>query len=279
MDKTLKSISGTRTVGAFMNGRACSDTLFYVLNRAFDKPMNTEERAAMPFAGGMMQQGYQCGMIWGGALAAGAQAFRLSGPGARAHAMAIAASQSLVESFRAMNKNINCLEITDMDKSSTTWEMVKYFLIKGGTIGCFRMAARYAPAAFDVINAAFSDTTIEAPAAPVSCSALLAERLGMSPMHESMAAGLAGGIGLCGGACGALGAAIWINGLKRLAEGADKIDFHDPVAAKKIDGFIKTTNFEFECSRIVGRKFQDVADHAAYVQGGGCANIIEVLAR
>ena len=34
--------------------------------------------------------------------------------------------------------------------------MIKFF-IKGGTIGCFRMAARYAPVAFSEINTALSE--------------------------------------------------------------------------------------------------------------------------
>ena len=38
--------------------------------------------------------------------------------------------------------------------------------------------------------------------------------MGESDIHAVMASGLAGGIGLCGGACGALGAAIWILGMK-----------------------------------------------------------------
>ena len=55
----------------------------------------------MPFAGGIANQGYQCGMLWGAALAAGAQAYRLFGPGPRAETEAIIAAQRLVESFRA----------------------------------------------------------------------------------------------------------------------------------------------------------------------------------
>ena len=117
----------------------------------------------MPFAGGIMQHGYQCGMIWGATLAAGAQAYRLLGPGPQAETQAIIAAQRLVESFRARNNHINCLEITNIDKSSSTMQMIMYFLIKGGTIGCFRMAARYAPVAFSEINTALSEKHIEAP--------------------------------------------------------------------------------------------------------------------
>ncbi len=240
--------------------------------------MKSEEQAAMPLAGGIMQHGYQCGMIWGATLAAGAQAYRLLGPGVQAETKAIIAAQGLVESFRAFNKNINCIDITGIDKSSSTMQMTTYFLIKGGTISCMRMAVRYAPAAFNKINSALSGKNIEAPLPPVSCSALLAQKMGVSGMHTVMAAGFAGGIGLSGGACGALGAAIWIIGMNSIREGVGKLDFMNPKATDAIGRFIKCTDFEFECSKIVGRRFEDVGDHAAYLRDGGCSKIIEALA-
>ena len=240
--------------------------------------MKPEEQAAMPLAGGIMQHGYQCGMLWGSTLAAGAQAYRLLGPGPRAETGAIIAAQRLVESFRALNKNINCIELTGIDKSSSSLQMFTYFLIKGGTISCMRMAVRYAPTAFDKINTALAGENIEAPSAPASCSAMLAQKMGVSDMHAVMAAGFAGGIGLSGGACGALGAAIWIIGMNSIKEGVGKIDFMNPKAQDAINRFIKCTDFEFECSKIVGRRFEDVGDHAAYLRDGGCTKIIEALA-
>ncbi|MBU8934066.1 MAG: C-GCAxxG-C-C family protein [candidate division Zixibacteria bacterium] len=232
----------------------------------------------MPLAGGIMQYGYQCGMIWGATLAAGAQAYRLLGPGPQAESKAIVAAHRLVESFRALNNNINCFEITDIDKSSSTMQMITFFLLKGGTIGCFRMAARYAPVAFNEINTALSEEHIEAPSPPVSCAAMLAQKMGASDMHTVMAAGFAGGIGLCGGACGALGAAIWITGMNRHKERGGKIVSNDPGAIDAIGRFVKCTDFKFECSEIVGRKFENVDDHACYLRDGGCSEIIEVLA-
>ena len=233
----------------------------------------------MLFAGGVMQHGYQCGMIWGATLAAGAQAYRLFGPGPQAETKAIVAAQRLVESFRALNNNINCLEITDIDKSSSTMQMITYFLIKGGSIGCLRMAAKYAPVAFSEINTALSERHTEAYTPPVSCAAVLAQRMGVSDMQTVMAAGFAGGIGLSGGACGALGAAIWITGMKSGKEGAGKIDYRNPRAMDTIDRFMKCTDCEFECSKIVGRRFENVDDHAGYLRDGGCSKIIEILAR
>jgi hypothetical protein len=249
-----------------------------VLDRAFEHPLELEENATVPFAGGIMQHGYQCGMIWGATLAAGAEAYRRHGPGPKAEAAAIHAAQRLVESFRTRHNEINCLEITDIDKSSSTWEMIKFFLIKGGTVGCLRMAAWYAPLAFNEIRSAISEEVIEAPFPPVSCAAMLARKKGESDMHAVMASGFAGGIGLCGGACGALGAAIWILGMKTSKEESGKFGYKDPRAQEMIDRFLKHTGFEFECSEIVGRKFKDADDHADYIRDGGCSELIEVLA-
>lgn len=232
----------------------------------------------MPFAGGLIQHGYQCGMIWGAVLAAGAQAYRSLGSGSQAEVRAIAAARMLVRSFRNCNKYINCLEITDLDKSSSTWQVVKFFLLKGGSIGCMRMAARYAPVAVKEINTVFSAQGTDAPAPPVSCAAMLAKKLGTSDLHAVMVAGFAGGIGLCGGACGALGAAIWIHALDSIKKHGGKVDFKDPAAENAIERFLKRTDFDFECYKIVGREFTDIADHADYLRGGGCSEVIEALA-
>jgi hypothetical protein len=239
--------------------------------------MKAEEGASGPLAGGILQNGYQCGMIWGAALAAGAQAYRLYGCGAQAEAAAIHAAERLVDTFRARNKHINCLEITELDKSSSAAQMLKFFLIKGGVIGCMKMAARYAKTAFSVINDSLSEKQIDPPKSPLSCSALLARKMGRSDMHSVMAAGFAGGIGLCGGACGALGTAIWIHGLNRPTEGSSKAGFKEPTLGNMIDRFLKCTDFKFECSEIVGRKFADVHDHADHLREGGCSKIFETL--
>jgi hypothetical protein len=262
-----------------------------VVDCSFDQPLKAEEHASMSLAGGLMQQGYQCGMLWGAALAAGAQAYRLFGTGSRAECAAIMAAQRLVESFRARNKEINCFEITEMDlKGSSNQRMLKQvvkFFIRGGPIGCFRMAGRYAPLAFNEINIALPEgksyeEDIVAPSPPVSCAAMLAQRMGASDMHVVMAAGLAGGIGLCGGGCGALGAAIWITGLNYLEEaGGENMwiskDFQSK-AGDRMDRFLKSADFEFECSKITGRRFESIEDHAEFLRGGGCSRIIESLA-
>ena len=49
----------------FLTLGACSQLFFYLLNREFGYPLETEERAADPLCGGIMMQGQQCGMLVG----------------------------------------------------------------------------------------------------------------------------------------------------------------------------------------------------------------------
>jgi len=249
-----------------------------VVDSSFNHSLKLEEKASNPLAGGIANQGYQCGMLWGAALAAGAQAYRLLGPGPQAETAAIIAAQRLVESLRSRHDSINCLEITETNLQNNK-QALKYFILKGGVIHCLRMVVKYPPEAFSEINTALSETHIEAPSPPVSCSAMLAQKIGVSDMHTVMAAGLAGGIGLSGGACGALGAAIWINEMSSRKEG-DDLKVSNSRAGDTIDRFIKsnTADFRFECSEIVGRRFENISDHADYLRDGGCSDLIEVLA-
>ncbi len=259
--------------------------------------MELEEQAADPLAGGLMH-GYQCGMVWGIALAAGAQAYRLYGAGPQAEVEAMAVTQEMVDVFRNMNKHINCRDITGIDLTSPNWGMVLRFLVKTAPRGtCFGMAARTAKAAYRRIGAAFSGKPGKPLENPVSCAALLARKMGASDLHTVMASGFAGGVGLSGGGCGALGAAIWISGMSTLKEGtlkegtlkegtlkegtlkegALKIGLKDPKTTKLIEQFCRQTNQEFECSKITGRQFSSLEDHAGYIRQGGCEELIQVL--
>ena len=249
-----------------------------VVDGSFDHPLALEEHATLPLAGGIEQMGFQCGQLWGAALAAGAQAYQLFGPGPQAEAAAVIAAQRLVESFHTSYKGINCAEVIELDWKNAKAAQILRFFLKGGPIRCFSMTAGYARAASGEIDAAFSGSHLEAPAAPVSCAAMLAQKMGASDLHTVMAAGLAGGIGLSGGACGALGAAIWLIEMNRVQQGTGKVEYNSPEATEAIDRFVQSTDVEFECSKIVGRKFENVADHAGYLRDGGCSKIIEALA-
>lgn len=242
-----------------------------------------EENAALPLAGGVLGHGHQCGMIWGASLAAGAEAYRRLGPGPQAEAATLRASRRMVESFRPRHDEINCKEITSLDDTSSTWRMINAFFLKGIAVRCIRMAGWYAPRAFDDIDSALSEEVVKettnAPSPPLSCAASLARKMGESEMHAVMVSGFAGGVGLCGGACGALAAAIWILAMKIGREEREKLDLKDPRLQEVMDRFTQHTESRIECSEIVGRTFDDVDDHAEYLRGGGCRELMEVLAQ
>jgi len=239
--------------------------------------MPSEELAIGPMAGGILQNGYQCGMIWGSVLAAGRQAYVRLGATPEAEALAVKAAGRLVDSFRNRYKFINCVEITQLDKSSSALQMLTFFLLKGGAIGCFRKSAQFAKVALGEIEAAMAEPSNGTAPQPASCAAELARKMGASEMHCVMAAGLAGGIGLSGGACGALGAAIWIVGLQKSQSEKADFDLKQPHLTRVVDRFLKASEYRFECSEIVGRKFEDLNDHSGYLRGGGCAALLETL--
>lgn len=231
----------------------------------------------MPLAGGLLGNGYQCGMLWGAALAAGAEAYRRFGAGPRAEAAAVVVTQCLVVAFRERARHVDCADITQVEwKASSKGQALK-FIARGGPVGCFRLAADYAPLAFREIDAALAAPLADAPAPPVSCAALLAQQMGASDQHTVLAAGLAGGIGLCGGACGALGAAIWLTGIRH-PEVRGKLDYNNPVYTEIMDRFLAASDYEFECAAIVGREFESVEEHAEYLRNGGCARLVAALA-
>ena len=97
------------TKRVFLTKGACSHTFFYILNREFGHLKESEERASDPLAGGIFQQGYQCGMLWGSALAVGAESFRRYDEQGQAIAQAITATQHILESFLKEQKASNVL--------------------------------------------------------------------------------------------------------------------------------------------------------------------------
>lgn len=108
-----------------------------VVNASFDHPLILEEQGSALLVGGIMQHGFQCGMLWGAALAAGAQAFRLLGPRLQAECGAITAAQRLVDPFRNTNTYVDCGDITDVDWTESSQALK--FIFRGGPIKCFRI--------------------------------------------------------------------------------------------------------------------------------------------
>ncbi len=129
----------------FYKKGTCSRTFFYLLNREYGHPLDDGEKAADPLAGGILQHGYQCGMLWGAS-------------------MGVAAEEGL-----SLNQD-------------------------------------------------------ELPQRCMSCASEVVKRMGGTDVEMVMVAGLAGGMGMSGNACGALGAAIWMKALINIRENKRKTD-------------------------------------------------------
>ena len=261
----------------------CSQTFGHLLNRAFQHNNELAEKALDPLAGGIINEGHQCGMLWGAALAIGAESYRRHQDMDKAVAAAMIASQYVMHSFTRQTGTPNCREITGY--SLNTVRGMVSFMIKTIWQGmdnslCFNLAEEWAP---DAIQAAEEGLENEHFARQVpdacSCATEVAKKMGASDEEATMVAGFAGGIGLSGQACGALGAAIWMKTVEwcKAHPGKSPPLFGNAEAKKILKSFQQETQGEMLCSKITGQTFHTVDEHNDFIQNGGCARIIEVL--
>jgi hypothetical protein len=248
-----------------------------VVDDSYGYDLGPEEHATTPMAGGLAQLGYQCGQVWGSALAAGARAYDLFGGGAAGQAAALHASGRLIARFGRSYGSVNCSDLIGMEWKEIDLAHFAKYVARGGPVKCFSMTAGFGKATRAEIDAALAEERPAGAALPVSCAALLAERRGASERHATMLAGFAGGVGLSGEGCGALGAALWLAALDETRRGGN-VDLMNPRHMAVVEKFLGAIDGGFECAAIVGRKFADPQEHAAYVAAGGCARILDVLA-
>jgi hypothetical protein len=261
----------------FMKKGTCSQTFCYLLNREFGHLRKNEEQATDLLAGGILQQGCQCGMLWGASLAAGAESFRRCGDRGRATALAIKATRHILESFVNRTKSADCRDITHCDWSSK-WSIAKY-MFSGRFWSCFKLAGKWAPEAIRAASEGLSIDPTALPAPALSCASEVVGKMGATAAEMVMVAGFAGGLGLSGHGCGALGAALWMNALARIREKNYKNSFSDPIAKKILKAFQDATDSEILCSKITGRSFKTIEEHTEFVKNGGCEKLIAMLAR
>lgn len=254
-----------------------------IILHKLDHPKETEERAADPLAGGILNQGHQCGMLWGATLAIGTEAFRRHDDPDQATAVAVTATQHIVESFIKQTNTVNCKEIIGVDLSSV-FGLVRFIirttLQSSKKNVCFQLADRWAPEAIQAAKEGLQEEVIQLNQKPCSCSSLVVEKMGGSKEEQLMVAGFAGGLGLSGNTCGALSAAIWMKSLEWCKQhpGKNPPYFNNPEAKKLLKTFKKLTGSEDQCDKITGRIFKSIDDHAEFVHNGGCGDLIEALA-
>ena len=260
----------------FRKKGTCSRTFFYLLNREFGHPKELEERASDSLAGGIMQEGFQCGMLWGASLAIGAEAYRKCKSHEQAIAVAVPATQMVMKSFKNRESTIHCREITHCDFSSKL-SMAKYF-ISGRFLHCFNLAQQWAP---EAVQSAIEGLSVrESPIEPcLSCATETAKKMGASDEETIMVAGFAGGLGLSGSGCGALAAAIWLKSLKWCREVPGKHSMDNPYAKETLERFYEITDSKILCRDITGRYFKNIEEHTHYLNESGCDHLIDYLAK
>lgn len=263
---------------------ACSHTFAHILNREFGHPDEMAELALNPLAGGIMNQGHQCGMIWGAALALGAESYRKHKDKDLATAVAVTAAQHIVDSYENRSDTINCKEILGY-KLSNVFGLVRLMLtttLQGmDNSKCFNLAEDWAPEAIEAGKEGLQEEKcIELTKTPVSCSSEVVLRMGGSDKEAMMVAGFAGGLGLSGKACGALSAAIWYKTLQWCRENPGKLPpyINYKTGKKILKTFNESTHSEMLCEKITGRHFETINEHSEFINQGGCEELIEALA-
>lgn len=260
----------------FIKKGTCSRTFFYILDREFGHPREEEEKAIDPLAGGILQQGYQCGMLWGASMAVGAEAFRRSDTPDQAIGLAILATQHIMESFVNRTESIECEVITRCDFSNKK-SFLKYML-SGKFVNCLKLTGRWAPEALDAADEGLSVDKSNLPEHSISCASEVVRKMGGSEEEAVMVAGFAGGMGLSGSGCGALAAAVWKNALIHNKKQTGKSATYDPSTDPTLKAFYEETDYELQCDKICGQRFKTLEEHTDFVKNGGCKKLIEVLA-
>lgn len=260
----------------FLTKGTCSHTFFYILNREFGHPKEMEERAIDPMAGGILQNGYQCGMLWGASMALGAEAYRRHKEDLnKATAVTIRATQHIMKSFQNRTKCIDCEDFTKTDFKNK-WSFAKYMLT-GKFYSCFKLAEKWAPEAIQAAHEGLTleDYQINEPV--LSCASEAVRKMGGSDEESIMVAGFAGGLGLSGDGCGALAAAIWKTIFELVKKENWKSGLSDPDSEKVLNRFFEASEYKMECHEICGKKFNSIDEHSEFIKNGGCENIINVL--
>lgn len=260
----------------------CSRTYFTLLNNEFGDPNKTAELASDPLAGGLMNTQHQCGMLWGSALAVGAASYRKFTDHKQAMVMAITGTQHVLTSYKNRTQSLNCRDVVGVDISKKS-DVTKFMLqsLPGGfsNMVCMNLAEKWLPEAIASAKEGLSARQTDIPELPISCASEVVKKMGGGEEEAVMVSGLAGGMGLSGFACGALGAAIWKSSVDWCGKNPGQSGYNNPKSQEILAAYNDTTGSEMLCTKICGRSFYSIHEHAEYVKRGGCDNLINVLAQ
>ncbi len=262
------------TKWVFLKKGTCSRTLFYIMNREFGNPHEDEERAIDPMAGGIMQNGYQCGQLWGASAAVGLEAYRRFENNDEVIEATIKTTQNLLTSFERGANTVDCEDYIG-GKVENGKDALKMF-VTGKFIKCFKLADKWTPEAIRIAKEDLDNHELKPSDKCRSCASDVVKMMGGSDKHAAMVSGWAGGLGLSGGGCGAVSAAIWFSTYLYEQEHG-KSTYPCAYAQKVLNKFLEIVDYEFECKVITEKNFSSLSDHSNYIKEGGCKELIESI--
>jgi hypothetical protein len=273
---------------------ACSEASITTQMRGFGIEEPAYEQALHAFSGGFMHLGHACGLLTGAALAAGFLSRARFDDDDTRSAAALDATIQIAKAHPELTGSVNCREITKVSLSKLSGRL--RYLQQGKGRLCGRLHIKWAFQAHELIKKTltkFSERKQVKGCTNCAVQTLrkMVSSVGMKAEDSVLVAGLAGGVGLLGNVCGAMAASVFaLSATKYLRQNGKKRDSQVRGAFQELAGtnyrgpatrlrhaFIDRFGSEL-CSKIIRRHFQDIADHSAFIEQGGCQATIEFIA-
>lgn len=261
--------------------------------RGFGVEESTYEQAIHAFSGGFMHRGDACGLLTGAVLAAGFEAKRRFGDDATRSAAALHAAVRLVVALPELSGSINCRDIAETEVFTIGGRL--RYLRTGAAPRCGRLHLKWGERAHQLIDRSLTEFAAGEPVrSAANCATETMRRcasvVGMPPGDEVAVAGLAGGIGLLGNVCGALSAGVFALGVQKYghSRGQERdsrlrgsvqelLGAAYRGTATKLRRAVEAGFGSHLCEEIIGRRFVDPADHFAFIEQGGCREVIATV--
>lgn len=264
----------------------CCESQIVPIQALYDVTDTNLRMSVTGLAGGINNNGSTCGVIWGGALnlavmhRAASQSWDISNEINLIHDV-----QKFVNSFEQKFGSSLCRDRTCLDLKKFTGKIG--LLIPSKVKGCVRQTAW----AMNYV----SKSTINSSESSINsidhCSTSIFEeiklRTGINDLYlQQLSTGLSGGIGLSGGGCSALSAAIMLLGLKygnkdlEYGKRRNPLRWSPPKFMKSANNLITLFKEKFgslECRDITNTTFKNIENFNEYRSQGHCNEINKFL--
>jgi len=237
-----------------------------------------------------MHLGHACGLLTGAALAAGFLANERFNDNETRSTAALHITIQLAKAYPELTGSVNCRDISEANFTNLRGRL--RYLQEGKGRMCGRIHLKWSSQAHALIDTALTEFEQNRPDREcANCAAQtmnkIAAWVGMEAENSALVAGLAGGVGLLGNVCGALATGVYALSVSQYLEKESKkrdsrirgslqeltgAGFKGP-ATQLRHAFIDRFDSEL-CLQIAQRPFQDIEDHSAFIEQGGCREVI-----